>query len=125
VTLPTKPSPSPASAEFFGAEDSYGNGELWVGGLWPGGVVTARDEYMEPDGAISIKFGWWRVTPGQLRITGRRLDGAAPPLRAHVPAGYADAGFQATGVIFPGPGCWEVTGTVGTTPLTFVTYVIR
>jgi hypothetical protein len=34
-------------------------------------------------------------------------------------------GFQASGVQFPTEGCWEVTGTVGTTSLTFVTFVIK
>jgi hypothetical protein len=34
-------------------------------------------------------------------------------------------GFQASGVYFPTEGCWEVTGKVGTTSLTFVTVVIK
>jgi hypothetical protein len=46
-------------------------------------------------------------------------------VRADVPDGYGDLGFQATGIHFPVEGCWKVTGTVGTTHLTFVTYVIK
>jgi hypothetical protein len=34
-------------------------------------------------------------------------------------------GFQASGVYFPNEGCWEVTGRVGRTTLTFVTFVIK
>ena len=75
------------------------------------------------DGSLSMKFMWWRLRKGQLTIGGRRLDGPAPPLRAHIPAGYGDIGFQATGVIFPTPGCWEVTGRVGDGSLTFVVWV--
>jgi hypothetical protein len=30
-----------------------------------------------------------------------------------IPDGYRDFGFQVTGLIFPTPGCWEVTAQVG------------
>jgi hypothetical protein len=52
------------------------------------------------------------------------LDATAAPLRSRVPTGYGDLGFQSSGVIFPSPGCWEVTGALPTTTLTFVTRVI-
>ena len=84
-----------------------------MGGLPPNGVLETAD----------TKFGWWRQVSGQLTITGRRLDAAAPPLRSRVPSGYGARGFQASGVHFPTEGCWEVTGTVGTTSLRFVTTV--
>jgi hypothetical protein len=122
----TVPHPVPSSEEWkgalFGYERAYGNGKLWVGALGDGGVI---DDFAEPDGSIGRKLGWWRAVPGTLRITGRRLDDAAPPLRAEVPPGYGESGFQASGVYFPTPGCWEVTGTVGTTNLSFVTLVIK
>jgi hypothetical protein len=47
-----------------------------------------------------------------------------PPLRARIPDGYGDTGFQATALIFPTEGCWEVTGEVGDTRLTFLTPVV-
>ena len=65
------------------------------------------------------------MVPGELTITGRRLDAPAPPLRADVPDGYGEDGFQATGVAFPTEGCWEVSGSVGGSTLTFVTFVIE
>jgi len=34
-------------------------------------------------------------------------------------------GFQSSGVYFPTEGCWEVSGRVGTTTLSFVTFVIK
>jgi hypothetical protein len=72
-----------------------------------------------------MKFGWWRALPGpKLTIEGRRLDAEAPPLRASIPDGYG-AQFQATGIIFPTPGCWEVTGRAGGASLTFVTRVVH
>lgn len=109
----------------FGADSSHGNAQLWVGGLAENGVIVAGPDFVEPDGSIGMKFGWYRVTAGQLTITGRRLDAPAPPARGSVPSGYGDAGFQASGVSFPTEGCWEITGTVGSTTLTFVTFVMK
>jgi len=115
VTSPRKPSPTGGT---------YGNGKLRVGGLWPQGVLAVGPAYVRHQG-IWMKFPWWRMVTGRLRITGRRLDAPAPRLRARVPTGYGPIGFQATGVIFPTEGCWEITGTVGKASLTFVTFVIK
>jgi hypothetical protein len=121
---PAGPAVRPRSA-LFGWAESHGNGKLWVGGLWPHGAIVARRGFIRPDGSISMKFGWWRKVPGALTITGRRLDAPAPPLTASVPSGYGDTGFQASGVFFPAEGCWQVTGKVANTSLTFVTFVIK
>ena len=72
-----------------------------------------------------MKFGWWTKVPGQLNIAGRRLDRPAPPIRGVVPDGYGPRGFQPSGVIFPTEGCWEITGSVHRTELSFVTFVIK
>jgi hypothetical protein len=126
VTLPRGTGPRGVSADdFFGWGSSYGNGKLWVGGLWPRGVIDAEPAFVAADGSVGMKFGWWRAVPGKLRITGRRLDAAAPPARGIVPDGYGDTGFQASGVDFPTEGCWEVTGTLPATALEFVTFVIK
>ncbi|HLC03673.1 MAG TPA: hypothetical protein VJK02_11595 [Anaerolineales bacterium] len=73
-----------------------------------------------------MKFPWWRGegVVGKLEIKGRRLDGHAPPLRAEIPEGYGDTGFQSSSLIFPTAGCWEVTGHAGDAELTFVTRVV-
>jgi hypothetical protein len=124
VTLPSHVGPPGVSPrDFFGWGDTYGNGKLWVGGLWPGGVINADAGFINEDGSVGMKFGWWRAAPGKLRITGRRLDAPAPPARATVPDGYGETGFQSSGVDFPTEGCWEVTGVLPTTRLTFVTLV--
>jgi hypothetical protein len=96
--------------------------------LWPDGTVVFKPGgpgSVEEDGSLAMKFAWTRYIKGQLTIDGHRLDGAAPPLRAHIPAGYGDTGFQASALIFPTPGCWEVTGHVGNGRLTFVTRVLK
>lgn len=125
VTEPGEGPPDVSPEAFFGWGSSYGNADLWVGGLWPDGVLSVGPEFVDPDGSVGMKFGWWRVVLGELMITGRRIDGPAPPAHGGVPEGYGMSGFQASGVSFPTEGCWEVTGQVGTTTLTFVTYVIK
>jgi hypothetical protein len=109
---------------------SYGNRQVSVGpfGLWPDGTVVFKPGgagFITRDGSLGMKFGWQRGIRGQLRIEGRRLDAPSPPLRAEVPSGYGDVGFQATSLLFSTPGCWEVTGRVGDASLTFVTMVVK
>ena len=77
------------------------------------------------DGSIHAKLGWWRGVAGRLSVTGRRLDAGAPPLTAHVPAGYGRLGFQPTGLVFPTVGCWRVVGRVGDARLGFVVEVTK
>ena len=71
---------------------------------------------------IANKEPWIRPARIQLVITGRRLDGTAPPLKATVAGSYLTR-FQATGMEFPVAGCWEVTGRAGNKELRFVTDV--
>ena len=138
VTIPNQSEPpvknfgSTVAADYTGPQDnsingSYGNGKLWTQ-LWPDGTVIFRPGgpgFVLSDGSLSMKFPWWRGVHGKLTIQGRRLDEPAPPLRAKIPEGYSDTGFQATELIFPAEGCWEVSGKVGDTSLTFVTRVVR
>jgi hypothetical protein len=126
VTKPSRVGPRGVSPRvFWGWDASHGNGKLWVGGLWPDGVIAAEPGFVDAQGSVNMKFGWWRAVPGQLRITSRRLDAPAPPSRPRVPEGYGEIGFQSSGVVFSTEGCWEITGTVDTTSLTFVTFVIK
>lgn len=78
--------------------------------------------FVDSDGALGIKFGWNRLVPGRLQVGGRRLDGDAPPARAYL-TDYGDEGFQPTYLVFPTPGCWEITGGVGEARLSFIVFV--
>jgi hypothetical protein len=125
----TKPNGSAAGEEGF-SPGSYGNREVSVGpfGLWPDGTIIFKPGgpgFITQDGSLGMKFGWLRGVSGKLKITGRRLDAEAAPLRSEVPDGYGDRGFQASYIIFPTPGCWEVTGRVGDSSVTFVTKVVK
>ena len=129
VTVPRKDAPPNEGGNFFEPGASHSKPTLSVG-LWPDGTVVFQPGgpgSIEPDGSLSMKFPWWREAGlrGRLTIHGRRLDAPAPPLRAHIPWGYGDTGFQSTALILPTEGCWEVTGQVADTRLTFVTHVVR
>ncbi|HEY7400563.1 MAG TPA: hypothetical protein VH989_06680 [Actinomycetota bacterium] len=119
VTLPDA-SHRPGDPAGLGAQ-GFGNGEVWVG-LWPHGVVRATPDNINRHGAIVVKFPWDRAVRGRLRITGRRLDAGAPPLRALM-SDYGPIGFQPSSLVFPTEGCWEITGRVAGSSLTFVTRV--
>lgn len=138
VTLPVsarefgKRTPGSDAMSFFESETSRWKPTLSVGpfGLWPSGTIVFQPGgpgSIETDGSLSMKFGWTRGEGlrGKLKIHGKRLDAPAPPLRAYIPGGYGDTGFQATALIFPTEGCWEVTGEVDDTHVTFVTRVVR
>lgn len=122
VTPPNHDIP-PGQEDNPGADTAgyYGNGELWT-------VLPAKGIIREAprgDGSVRAKFPWWRGVRGPLTVTGHRLNGPGPRLRARVPEGYGATGFQASGIIFPSEGCWKVTGTVGEANLTFVTLVLK
>jgi hypothetical protein len=104
--------------------DKYlGNGRLWTV-LWPKGMVVVPPDGVEPDGGLGMKFPWWRAPDvhGALHITGHELI-LRFPVRADIPDGYGDTGFQASGIVFPVEGCYQVTGEAGGAQLTFVTMV--
>ena len=127
VTKPDVSSPSNRQQPNVASYGNYGNGKLWTT-MWPDGTVifrTGGPGFILPDGSLSMKFPWWRGVTGKLTIEGQRLDAAVPPLRADVPDGYGESGFQATALIFPTPGCWSVTGRVGDTSLTFIVNVVH
>jgi len=126
----TRPDPTAVVPGWIAADAGAGPGRGWLlygsPGQWvrlplDGELTTYYDPQLPPDRReIATKFPWDRVAAGRLRVEGRRLDAPAPPLRALVPDGYGPNGFQATGLVFPTPGCWEVTGTVDEDTLRFV-----
>ena len=90
--------------------------------------IWASAWWMEPSAsplrvnAEGIKVGWFRPAGATLNITGQRIDALAAPLEAHIPCCYPTR-FQATGLIFPTEGCWEVTARAADRELSFVVQV--
>jgi hypothetical protein len=73
----------------------------------------------------SVDFNYKEEYPPKLKVTGRRLDGDAPPLLT-LPTTNAFPGPAAgmlTGVYVPTPGCWEITGEYRGQKLSFVVWV--
>jgi len=61
---------------------------------------------------------WVRPVGSELRIDARRLDGDAGPAAVTIPGGYPWT-YQASGLVFSTPGCWQITGTAGGRTLQF------
>jgi hypothetical protein len=100
----------------------YGNDAL---GATLSGTIVFRPGgpgFVDHDGALGIKFAFHRLRPGQLFVGGHRLDGEAGPARAYI-YDYGDNGFQPIYLVFPTPGCWEITGGIRDASLTFVMLV--
>jgi hypothetical protein len=97
----------------------FGNDALWVELPSNGNVVKRAGERLDE------KFPWVRLVRGAISITGRRLDGPAPPARGHASTGDGPIGFNSSGIFFPTEGCWEITGSIHRSQLTFVVRVHR
>jgi hypothetical protein len=114
---PTEPvkdvPPDDPSADPFGDGPWYVNNDRSIWAAW--------------QTLVSDKTGnriMWIKPPGQeLQITGRRLDGQAPPLEVESTRSYVSRGFEPKRLYFPVPGCWEVTATAGEQELVFVAEV--
>jgi len=112
-------------------EGSYGNALLSVGpfGLWPNGTIVFKPGgagFQTRDGALGMKFGWTKGIRGKLNVTGRRIDANALPLRLETnDASYMDSDFQASFLIFPTPGCWEITAQIDDRVDSKITFVTR
>ena len=121
----TQPSTAPPEIgdRLFGSRNAYGNDDLWVGGLPHDGILGMSQEDVDSDEDLGTKLGWWRNVRGHVEISGRRRDAPAPPLVGRGSDGFGTIGFQSSGIHFPTQGCWEITGSVGESELTFVMFV--
>lgn len=101
--------PSVTAASFTSTWYRSADDKIWASltGLWYGGS----------------KVLWAKPAGNQLEVSGRRLDGEAPPMKASLPDGYHNADYQASDLSFPTAGCWEVEARAEDSVLRFVTYV--
>jgi hypothetical protein len=68
----------------------------------------------------------WERPGSVVAISGKLLDGdpksaGAPTISG--PQGYEGSDYQASGVTFPAPGCWEIEARAASSVLDFVVYV--
>lgn len=73
----------------------------------------------------SVDFDYHRKEDYDLKVTGRRLDGDAPPLLVDkvTNALFVPHAAMLTGVWAPTPGCWEIIGDYRGQKLSFVVLV--
>jgi hypothetical protein len=111
-----------------------GTEKLWVGlrksGVWywaphKRGHENEVQPLTEKIFWASVDFKWDKEWRPNLKVTGRRLDGPAPPLLT-LPTTNAFPGPAAAmlvGVYVPTPGCWEITGEYRDQELSFVVWL--
>ncbi|HYX70095.1 MAG TPA: hypothetical protein VE825_13240 [Terriglobales bacterium] len=99
-------------------------------------VWTWRQRGPGSDVNLTNKIFWyrvgysWRTEPHpRLKVTGRRLDGDAPPLEVMEPMTHAiidmtGRGAMLAGIYMPTPGCWEITGDYEGDRVSFVVWVV-
>jgi len=123
---PTNPNgetpPGEAPSDYY-----LGNGEIYTT-LWPDGVVIFEPGgpgEIREDGSLVMKWPFFRGegVVGELSVEGRSLHRPGLRASAEIPDGYGTTGFQACALVFPEPGCWEITARAGEATLRFVTRV--
>ncbi len=137
VTVPpaspfTPPSPYPHELGELGFW--WGTEKLWIdllkSGIWE--QWKPHEPYEHRVQPLTAKLFWWSVDfdpPREeipdLKVTGRRLDGDAPPLLTMeaTNAGESPAVAMLVGVYVPTPGCWEITGDYKGQKSSFVVWV--
>jgi len=132
VTTPLEPAfvpPEPYPGKASNGNFYFGTAKLWT-------LVWKSPWRALPKWDVGYRqkiFWWsqgydWRGDPQpQLSITGKRLDGPAPPLVTDDQANGSYRGdmqsFVVSGVSFPTTGCWEITGRLHGDELRFVVWV--
>jgi len=73
----------------------------------------------------SVNFNYKEEYPPALKVTGKRLDGDAPPLLTLTPTNAfpGPAAAMLVGVYVPTPGCWQITGEYKGEKLSYVVWV--
>ena len=129
---PGSASPCPASVpawaeppEDSAVPDAPGFGRYFLNAdqsIWASASWTRDSERHLRVGDRGVKVGWFRPAGAPLEITGQRLDAPSPPLVATIPCCYPTR-FQATSLLFPTGGCWEITAKAAASVLSFVVRV--
>lgn len=123
------PAPYPSDGSVW-----IGSPKLWTNiprsGTWPG-----LGHYNPDDPRYHQKLFWWsegydwrKENPPNLTMSGKRLDGPAPPLSADPLAnagwtGDPDHSFIVDGIFIPTLGCWKITGRFHGQELSYVVWV--
>jgi len=102
------PDGSSVSASASPRPSWYANPRRTIWAMWNGKTYTG-----------SYKVIWFRTQGATLTVTGRRLDGAAPPMTADIGTGSPHT-IQGSGLKFSSAGCWQIDASAAGETLTFV-----
>jgi hypothetical protein len=126
--------PAPYSAKLNPQSFWFGSEKLWTF-LQTDGTWNGLPHYTPNDPTFRQKLFFWRAgfdgrsePQPSLTITGKRLDGPAPPLasdQANAGGQGRDQPFMVTGINIPTLGCWEITAHYQGEELTFVVRVTQ
>ena len=135
VTTPTNPSFVPSLSNPLQISRDrlwYGSDVLWialpVSGVWTVGRYASGEPAFRQK-LLSYRKGYNAIDAPNppLMITGKRLDGPAPPLGVDGPhgawVGEPRQQFMTTTFNIPATGCWRITGQYQLDKRTFVVWV--
>ncbi len=109
-----------------GKTDWYANADrtIWAT-FWGWDFVRGPDQSDPKTGYVpGQKALWYKPSAHPIVVTGRRIDGAAPPLVYDISFNPRPRGpIQPSRVYFPTAGCWEVDAKAGDSELRFVVLV--
>lgn len=135
LTLPPAVTFTPPGEQEMGKNDNsfwLGTEKLWIalpksGHVWGWAPRPPGHEHDLTAKIFwgSVDFDYHRKEDYSLKVTGRRLDGDAPPLVVDkvTNALFVPHAAMLTGVIVPAPGCWEITGDYKGEKLSFIVWV--
>jgi hypothetical protein len=111
----------------IGNNDWYANADrtIWAP-FWGWDFVRRGPDELDPKTGYEPgqKVLWYKPSDALLIVTGRRIDGAAPPLGYDISRDPRPRGpIQPSGIYFPSVGCWEVDAKAGRSELRFVVLV--
>ena len=81
-------------------------------------ILVSAEEW----GQGSRKILWIKPLGSRLTVQGRRLDGDAAPLWPDISSGYY-GDFEASIIIIPAAGCWEIEARANASVLRFVLFI--
>lgn len=120
TSTPNHVTPPAALEHYIDPASSFYMSGIWVTLPPDGRLYLSLEDLVAKDGELAnwraTKLPWTRGegVVGPLIVTGQRLDGDAPlAFDIAFDSQYGSMGFTPVSLVFPSPGCWQITGKVG------------
>jgi hypothetical protein len=109
-----------------GNNDWYANADRTIWALFGWDFIDRgpKEPYPRAGYIATPKVLWYKPSEYPLTVTGRRIDGGAPPLLYDIGTDPRPRGpIQPSRIDFPTTGCWELDAKAGSSELRFVVLV--